>query len=308
MHGELLVVIFSITLVAKSINVEDIKLAEDLLFPYKDFYGRRLAKHRERRFVDIDETGIFEIHPSHVSENLLPVSKTYYFISDVQKSYWEKIAVYGHVTKVNNPFLTFSVIEPGGKGGCYNKTKETVKNTSKKSFCVAAQNAGFFNTSSGSCLGNIVSAGEIVQTNGGLVNAHFGILNNGSIIIGYIPLSMVQSEIFLHLVGGVGWLVRNGSSYVEESIKYESDELEETGTFEYFANIQSARTAIGHNAEGQIVMVNVDGQSGVRGVNLFQFANLLISEFNIVNAINLDGGGSATLVLNNTVAFGSLQI
>ena len=35
-------------------------------------------------------------------------------------------------------------------------------------------------------------------------------------------------------------------------------------------------------------------------VNLFDFASLLQS-FGLVNAINLDGGGSATFVVNNTV-------
>lgn len=104
MHSELLVVIFSIPFVAISDNVEDIKPAQDLLFHYKNI-NRRSENHRGCHFADIDDSGIFEIHPSHVSENLLPVSQTHYFISDVPKSYWEKITVYGQVTTVNNPFF-----------------------------------------------------------------------------------------------------------------------------------------------------------------------------------------------------------
>ena len=35
-------------------------------------------------------------------------------------------------------------------------------------------------------------------------------------------------------------------------------------------------------------------------IDLYNFANLLL-KLGLVNAINLDGGGSATMVVNNTV-------
>lgn len=44
----------------------------------------------------------------------------------------------------------------------------------------------------------------------------------------------------------------------------------------------------------------MDGQTHRRGVNLWQFADLLIAH-GVVNAINLDGGGSSTLVYNGTL-------
>ena len=47
-------------------------------------------------------------------------------------------------------------------------------------------------------------------------------------------------------------------------------------------------------------MVQVDGKSGKYGINLHDFAALLI-EMGAVNAINLDGGGSSVAVANGTI-------
>ena len=60
------------------------------------------------------------------------------------------------------------------------------------------------------------------------------------------------------------------------------------------------RTAIARLKSGQILLVAVDGrQPGVSaGMSLTMLADLLI-EFGAVEAINLDGGGSTTMVIRN---------
>ena len=60
------------------------------------------------------------------------------------------------------------------------------------------------------------------------------------------------------------------------------------------------RTAIAKSKSGQILLVTVDGrQPGESiGMSLTMFADLLI-EFGAVEAINLDGGGSTTMVIRN---------
>ncbi|NGP46791.1 hypothetical protein G4V62_18270, partial [Bacillaceae bacterium SIJ1] len=57
------------------------------------------------------------------------------------------------------------------------------------------------------------------------------------------------------------------------------------------------RTAIGTKADGSIVMLEVDGrQPGFsEGVNYEELARILL-DMGVVNAINVDGGGSATLI------------
>ena len=63
----------------------------------------------------------------------------------------------------------------------------------------------------------------------------------------------------------------------------------------------SARTAIGHDADGRLILVEIDGKTGERGLNLYDFADLLIAEHGMVNGINLDGGGSASADINSEV-------
>jgi hypothetical protein len=60
------------------------------------------------------------------------------------------------------------------------------------------------------------------------------------------------------------------------------------------------RTAIGITSQGHIVAIVVDGrQDGIsEGMTTLEVADVLL-EFNVEDAINLDGGGSSTLVVAN---------
>ncbi|NXR54878.1 NAGPA acetylglucosaminidase, partial [Hippolais icterina] len=110
-----------------------------------------------------------------------------------------------------------------------------------------------------------------------------------------------QSNPFVQLVSGVVWLLRNGEVYINQSRAAECGDTQTTGTFDRFINVISARTAVGHDRQGQLVLVHVDGQTESRGVSLWEMAEFLKQQ-GVINAINLDGGGSATLVLNGTLA------
>jgi len=120
-------------------------------------------------------------------------------------------------------------------------------------------------------------------------------------VTGYIPKSFAESGLFSQLVTGVVWLVRNGENYVESSKKVEDPSAQTTSSLRGFIEVVSARTAIGHDESGSLIIVNVDGKTGSgRGTQLYQLADLLIS-LGVVNAINLDGGGSVNVVENGTV-------
>ena len=61
------------------------------------------------------------------------------------------------------------------------------------------------------------------------------------------------------------------------------------------------RTAVGVKADGTVVMVVVDGRSTLsRGMTLVELAQFLKGE-GVVDAVNLDGGGSSTLVVRGQV-------
>ena len=107
----------------------------------------------------------------------------------------------------------------------------------------------------------------------------------------------VRPVVFRDLVAGVGWLVRNGESYVQSAAHTEDWSTQETG--KSFIEVLSARTAVGHDAAGNLLLLSVTGQTWSHGVNLYQLAQMMV-ELGAINAINLDGGGSATLVVNGT--------
>ncbi len=102
------------------------------------------------------------------------------------------------------------------------------------------------------------------------------------------------------LITGAVWLLRNGRSVVNESIYIEDASIETTGSLAYFAEVISARTAVGHRADGSIVILQVNGKTGQRGASLYEMADRL-QALGVVNAINLDGGGSSVAVGNDTV-------
>lgn len=201
---------------------------------------------------------------------------------------------------VSRPLETLTVLEAGGPGGCTAPRKATVLATAMTGDCEVAVNAGFFNVSSGACLGNVVSDGRVVQTSREQ-NVHFGLRKDGTIFVGYLTPEMISntSNPFVQLVAGFLWLIRDGQAYLEESLPCEHDD---TGYDKRaFVNLISARTIVGHDSHGRAVLFQVDGKSWARGADLNSLVTLLLRH-DIVNAINLDGGGSATTVINGTVA------
>ncbi|PRD34502.1 UNVERIFIED_CONTAM: Neurogenic locus Notch protein-acetylglucosamine-1-phosphodiester alpha-N-acetylglucosaminidase [Trichonephila clavipes] len=278
------------------------QLSEESLTPYINQHGSRLS-HRSIEECHTLEHGSppHELYKAHKTLNLSePFVKVKRFVKEIKSSFIPK-TVRGHYVIVFNPIKTLSVLEPDQPGGCSLNIRQTVAATSKKNNCVVAINAGYFDTKDGKCLGNVISDGRTAHDSKGIQNAHFGLTKDEQIFIGYISEDSVLSGNILQLVGGVVWIIRNGTGFVNSSKKLECEKTEETGPMDHFANILSARTAVGHDKDGNVVLVQVDGKSSTDGVNLYDM-EILLKEFGLVNAINLDGGGSSTLVINGTTA------
>ncbi|XP_074962030.1 N-acetylglucosamine-1-phosphodiester alpha-N-acetylglucosaminidase isoform X2 [Phalacrocorax aristotelis] len=278
--------------------------SDPLLQPY--FPAQHGPRHHHRHVRDCQPVRYGNVtHEAWPSDNRTggPVATTRTFVSYIPAVGKDRKVVYGHFTFVRNPLRTFSVLEPGGAGGCQAHRRTPVEETAKLGKCLVAQNGGYFDMGTGECLGNIVSDGKLVRNSGGLQNAQFGIRKDGTMVFGYLSEEDVldQTNPFVQLVSGVIWLLRDGEVYIGQSQMAECGEIQTTGTFNKFINVISARTAVGHDSQGQLVLVHVDGQTESRGVNLWEMAEFLKQQ-GIINAINLDGGGSATLVLNGTLA------
>ncbi|XP_072037267.1 N-acetylglucosamine-1-phosphodiester alpha-N-acetylglucosaminidase-like [Amphiura filiformis] len=211
----------------------------------------------------------------------------------------------GHIAYINDPLRTFSILEPGRRGGCQDNVRASVIDSAKQRKCLLAINAGFFWASTGGCYGNVVSDGRFVQTEKDerYQNAHFGIRSDGSFVFGYLTKEDIANETnpFTQLVTGVGWIVRDGKLNIEETKQIEcNDTAINVYSINRLFNSISARTAIASDRHGRLMIVQIDGRTDLTGVTLPEFAEFLIKH-GAVNAVNLDGGGSSTLVYKGVV-------
>ncbi|KAM9598239.1 N-acetylglucosamine-1-phosphodiester alpha-N-acetylglucosaminidase isoform 2-T3 [Morphnus guianensis] len=242
--------------------------SDPLLQPY--FPSRHGPRHNHRYVRDCQPLKYANVtHETWPSDNRTggPVATTRTFVSYIPPEGKDRKVVYGHFTFVRNPLRTFSVLEPGGVGGCQAQRRAPVEETAKLGKCLVAQNGGYFDMGTGECLGNVVSDGKLVKNSGGLQNAQFGIRKDGTMVFGYLSEEDVldQANPFVQLVSGVVWLLRDGEVYISQSQMAECGEIQTTGTFDKFINVISARTAVGHDSQGQLVLVHVDGQTESRG-------------------------------------------
>jgi hypothetical protein len=96
-----------------------------------------------------------------------------------------------------------------------------------------------------------------------------------------------------HVVGGAGLLVRNGRPLTG----WAPERIAET-----FVTTRHPRTLVGHESDGTIWLVAVDGRQPLRAAGM-TFAELqwLCERIGLVDALNLDGGGSTTMVAGDRV-------
>lgn len=115
--------------------------------------------------------------------------------------------------------------------------------------------------------------------------------------INLIPYSMDLDGEIMHVIGGGPMLLKKGRIYIS---KYEE---------KFQPDVRSgraARTAVGIDSDGKLMFITVDGKprykakGGSLGLSLTELAYLLQS-LGAVEAINLDGGSSTTMVISGQV-------
>lgn len=98
------------------------------------------------------------------------------------------------------------------------------------------------------------------------------------------------------VVGGGGMILRNGKDVTTENI-----EVERIG--EAFLQNRHPRTLVARDESGETIwLITVDGrQEASVGMNFPEMASFLL-DLGASDAVNLDGGGSTTMVVNHKVA------
>ena len=70
----------------------------------------------------------------------------------------------------------------------------------------------------------------------------------------------------------------------------------------HWYDLSNARTAIGVTEDGRtLVLFTVDGTNGGHGMQVGEVADLLKNDYGVWNALNLDGGGSTTMAIEDPV-------
>jgi exopolysaccharide biosynthesis protein len=161
--------------------------------------------------------------------------------------------------------------------------------------------------------GRVFSAFEIPEQSYALV-AFAPAINidrdNHASIVTYDPSNSDQKHVrekvaLWNVVAGSSQIVTRGVATIPA---YRDDnhfdgELDPGGPNNYsnskaWADATTARTAIGLSRDQQtLTLFTVDVRGGSEGMRLSEVANVLIRDFDVFDALNLDGGGSTTMAM-----------
>ena len=193
----------------------------------------------------------------------------------------------GHLAVVEHAQPHFRMLGPLGGEPCGKRVRTSV--TARANKCRYATNGGPFNMKDGSCSDGVgFHEGKVLGT-GGFARPLFGSLANGSWVLGTVSNASAAARLgVVEAIPGFYWLVRGGRNVAPN------------GTY------WAPRTTIGVDRRGRLLVLEVDGCEPQKGCAFHlgktdrDMAALLLEQ-GAWHAINLDGGGSSTVVANGTV-------
>lgn len=169
----------------------------------------------------------------------------------------------------------------------------------------------------GASEGRVFSAFEIPEQTYALV-AYAPAINidrdNHASIVHYDPafpdgLRVRERVALWNVVAGSSQIVTKGAITVPtyRDDNHFDSELDPGGPNNYsnakpWADATTARTAIGLSQDQRtLTLFTVDVRGGSEGMRLSEVANVLIRDFGVFDALNLDGGGSTTMAMEDPV-------
>ena len=255
------------------------------------------------------------------------VTQPFVGISYYDRSTAEPRPLHMHVAQIDlrAPGLRFKVSPPGGD-------REVIRQSTldflKQERAQLAINGHFFlpfpSTDRtawviglGASEGKVFSAFEIPEQSYALV-AFAPALNidrdNRATIVTFDPsaadrMHVRESTTLWNVVAGSSQIVTDGAASVPA---YRDDnhfdaELDPGGPNNYsnakaWADVATARTAIGLSRNREtLTLFTVDVRGGSEGMRLKEVAAVMIRDFGVFNALNLDGGGSTTMAMEDPV-------
>lgn len=197
---------------------------------------------------------------------------------------------------LNNPNIEVTVAT------AYNGL-ERVSSIVKRTQAIAGINGGFFNFNPKAPVGLVMTAGKLVMPplSDKPARAAVGITSTCKVVfdrVGYkdgklFSVNSTDWSEVIDALGGVSLLVRNGQPEVT---------VLEEGIGIGFSTTTHPRTAVGVTKDNKLLWVIVDGRQPdlSTGIGLDNLAKFMI-HLGAADAMNLDGGGSSTLVIYETI-------
>ncbi len=159
---------------------------------------------------------------------------------------------------------------------------------------LAGVNADFFRISSDySPQGPCIKNGVVIYAD--TSRPYFGVTKDGTFIIDEASSLKNTSSELLEAVGGRYIILKNG-------------EMHQVGYGEEFAYTRHPRTAVGYDKDGRLYLLVVDGRQPTisNGASLTDLA-IIFLQLGATDALNLDGGGSSTFILENGNSFKTMN-
>jgi hypothetical protein len=176
---------------------------------------------------------------------------------------------YGNQTNEDNPGIVLSVI--GDEVKDISRARAWIP---KEGYAISLD-PSYYNT-----LGDKVKIGSYIHTT-----------------LKLMPLSGLANIEIKHVIGGGPRLLKSGQVYISRNSERFKNDISKS---------RAARTAVGINKEGNLVFVTVDKCSASTssaksaGATLEELAQIM-KDLGCVDAMNLDGGSSSSMVLNGAV-------
>jgi exopolysaccharide biosynthesis protein len=146
---------------------------------------------------------------------------------------------------------------------------------------IGAVNSDFYNMSTGEPRSVLIVDGKPIREILPAIRSYFGITNEGKPIIGDASVYLQQKESILNAVGGYHRLIKNTIPVNQTDVSIHP------------------RTAVGFTSNQTVYFLVADGRNASysNGLTLTQVAEIM-KALEVKEAINLDGGGSSTFVVN----------
>ncbi|GAA0726991.1 hypothetical protein GCM10008905_24100 [Clostridium malenominatum] len=242
--------------------------------------------------ISVQALGKFDFTSSLVSKEinkeefvLVPgVKEKRYSFND---RYGKRLEVLVAEVDTKNPYVGIEAGTPGDKDGygMETLTSQAKAASTSEEKVVAGVNGDFYYMVTGEPIGVIHKDGKGIKTSHAAGWDFFGILKDGTPIIGDGETYKEVKDDLEEALGGSALLVKDG--YVNEGLSAERE----------------PRTAVGIKEDGSVFFITVDGRQEPysAGISLLDLGRLM-KDMGAVQALNLDGGGSTTYISKKPVS------